>query len=106
MNSTNLIQQLQTSPKWKDFEDWYDNQGYYLPLHDFGIWEKGFVNFEFGFQKGAFEQFIESQGYCIEQYQKSPSNNLMWTTLFKQEPNTFGLFSGTFEELLIWYFNN
>lgn len=102
----NLIEQLQQTPKWKEFEEWYSKQDFYLPLYNFGIFDRGFVRYEIAFQKGVFEKFIESQGYFIEQYQKNPSINLMWAILFKQGPNTYGLFRGTFEELLIWYFNN
>lgn len=30
----NLIQQLQTTPKWKEFEEWYKQQIFLIDLYD------------------------------------------------------------------------
>lgn len=120
----NLIQQLQQTPKWKEFEKWYNNyikevdeyeigQLVYLAeitsknINDVEYCNTYGVNFCFlppEFQKGVFEKFIESKGLIIEQWYKS-SHNKNWVSVF---PNVTSdsIFEGTFEELLIWYFNN
>jgi hypothetical protein len=103
----NLIQQLQATPKWKEFKEWYNTQGYFLLLEGKDNLDVeytfGFDDLAFEFQKGVFEKFIESQGYIIEQWLKEP---LMMASLFERKPGTRFVFEGTFEELLIWYFNN
>lgn len=100
----NLIQQLQTTPKWKEFKEWYNAQGYFIPLDGVYQLHRTFIEFPLEFTKGVFEKFIESQGFFIEQWYKT-SMKQMYMCLFK-DTQTESIFEGTFEELLIWYFNN
>lgn len=120
----NLIQQLQQSPKWKEFEDWYnqylvdidshivgnlvhlediekDNQEDVYSGCSYGV---NFCFLPFEFQKGVFEKFIESKGFIIEQWYKTSAKQ-MYMCLFIYT-HVESIFEGTFEELLIWYFNN
>lgn len=117
----NFIEQLQQSPKWKEFEEWYNeyinkvNEEYEVGyICCFGEIEEdnktnswlGFpyeVNFCFiplEFQKGVFEKFIESRDGTIEtHYNNDDYVYWIWTE------EGYSDFS-SFEELLIWYFNN
>jgi len=103
----NLIQQLQATPKWKEFSKWFVQQDYPCTTlkddHVTGCHE-WFVQLHPGFQKGVFEKFIESQGFIIEQWYKT-SVKQMYVCLFNDAQKE-SIFEGTFEELLIWYFNN
>ena len=106
----NLIQQLQTSPKRKEFEEWYSKQSYSMNCYGesfgdevYSHYEQGFVDLEISFQKGVFEKFIERQEAVFEQTCSADYSNKtysIWTveTGYKK--------SKSFEELLIWYFNN
>ena len=58
INNMNLIQQLQQTSKWKEFDAWYTEQEYCLPLR--------FIELPLEFTKGVFEKFIESRGVNIE----------------------------------------
>lgn len=106
----NLIQQLQTTPKWKEFEKWYRIQPEFTAPYLINEVELdrgnlyAFKNFPFMLQKGVFEKFIESQGFIIEQWYKI-SVKQMYVCLFNDAQKE-SIFEGTFEELLIWYFNN
>ena len=99
----NLIQQLQTSPKWKEFEEWYSKQYYILdnPANDlcFALELKQ----PFEKWKGVFEKFIESQGskvICLPTNSGELEYGLYWKGyVVGRNDNSFG-------ELLIWYFNN
>lgn len=67
----NLIQQLQQTPKWKEFEEWYKKQDYTILFGNINLhigYRIGLIELPFEFQKGVFEKFIESQGYhlCTE----------------------------------------
>lgn len=100
----NLIKQLQKTPKWKEFEEWYDKQGYSIPME--GYLERdyivGFDDLEFELTKGVFEKFIESQGYkIITHVEKGTSYYSLYR---KGVVLSYG--SDSFEKLLIWYFNN
>ena len=103
----NLIQQLQASPKWKEFEEWYKQQPEFIsPYHiseielDCGNLD-AFKNFPFMLQKGVFEKFIFE-------------NNTDITVDGYLGNETYGIGSTfadwkwfeNFEQLLIWYFNN
>ncbi len=97
----NLIQQLQTTPKWKEFEEWFFKQNYSVGF-EYANDESMFTELEFDLQKGVFEKFIEQ-------------NSNYFLTLITSE---LGVHSITvenlvdkylfysYEELLIWYFNN
>lgn len=99
----NLIEQLQATPKWKKFEDWYEDQQYDIPFNS--TWkDTTFIETHFHFQKGVFEKFVESQGFIIEQWYNS-STKKMCVNLFIGL-NSNSVFEGTFIEFLIWYFNN
>lgn len=100
----NLIQQLQATPKWKEFEEWYNKQDYFMPMEGFREIDYiiGFDDLDFEFQKGVFEKFIESQGFEIH----FDGNyhlycNQSYILVNNKLPNW-----NSFEELLIWYFNN
>lgn len=99
----NLIQQLQQSPKWGEFEEWYEQKQYNLPLVGgdyYGRWYIGLDELSFEFQKGVFEKFIESQGGRFEL--TDDDNYIYWIWLEEKGYEEFK----SFEELLIWYFNN
>jgi len=101
----NLIQKLQTTPKWKEFEEWYNKQGYYIPIKGY-FDENYFAGFDddlgFEFQKGVFEKFISKDstnitvdGYIVNETYGIPGATFAQWKWFE-----------SFEELLIWYFNN
>lgn len=131
----NLIQQLQATPKWNTFENWYEEQPYDIPMRS--TWkDTTFIESHSHFQKGVFEKFIESHGFNIEKQlenidynQRSEMSdeeilskrfNECWfiRTAFlvgvyyqthTLNPNDYTGNSvpfDSFEELLIWYFNN
>lgn len=133
----NLIQQLQTTPKWKEFEEWYNVQGYFVPLDGIYQLHRTFIEFPIEFQKGVFEKFIESRGYNIEKQlhdlpreeRAEMSEKDLLKVRYKEAwfIRTVVIVSDTytsiclnpvdnylnkviqfdsFEELLIWYFNN
>ena len=124
-----LIQQLQQTPKWKEFDAWYTEQEYCLPLR--------FIELPLEFTKGVFEKFIESRGYNVEKqlhdipYEERAemSEKELLKVRYKEAwfIRTAVIVSDTytpvclnpidnylnrvvpfnsFEELLIWYFNN
>lgn len=119
-----LIQQLQVTPKWKGFEEWYNK---FVPTYSLGnkAWlkdidsttregEVDFLGLPIEFQKGVFEKFFESEGYhlCTER-RKNSSGLIVIPVLYKiplpVEEWSMCLVNDTcnsFEELLIWYFNN
>ena len=99
----NLIQQLQSAPKWKEFEDWYSKQEFYLPFYDFGVFDNGFVRYEFEFQKGVFEKFIEQKFEIHFDGSYTLYHKHIWEYVIDNDKL---LRCTTFEELLIWYFNN
>lgn len=113
-NDMNLIQQLQVTPKWKEFKEWYNTQGYSILLEREGNIGAVFIEMLFEFQKGVFEKFIESQDYhlCTERRKngkglvlvpvlyKIPGLNDNWTQCLVNDN------CDSFEELLIRYFNN
>lgn len=95
----NLIQQLQQTPKWKEFEEWYNN--YYLTnKHVPSLNTLEQVPYEM--YKGVFEKFIESQEGVFEQTEDAYCNKTfsIWTIQQGYTKNK------SFEQLLIWYFNN
>ena len=116
----NLIQQLQQSPKWKEFEEWYNNyieevdeyeigQLVYLAeitsenINDVGYCNTYGVNFCFlppEFQKGVFEKFI-AQNYQVHYDGSYNLYNGNYVLVNGKLPHW-----NSFEELLIWYFNN
>ena len=118
----NLIQQLQQTPKWKEFKDWYNQYidtvfwkydiGQFVGLSEIteenskelGYSDTYQVNFCFlppEFQKGVFEKFIENQGNIVEQqHTESKMEYSIWI------PNNHYVFFDSFKQLLIWYFNN
>lgn len=101
----NLIQQLQQSPKWGEFEEWYEQKQYNLPLVGgdyYGRWYIGLDELSFEFQKGVFEKFIESREGVFEQTEDAYCNKTfsIWTIQQGYTKNK------SFEKLLIWYFNN
>lgn len=104
----NLTKQLQQTPKWKEFEEWYLKQSFILPFieiqprYDDDPYILGFWSLEFEFQKGVFEKFIESNEHVFEQ----TSGRVGFVTYSIWQLETGYRKSNSFEELLIWYFNN
>lgn len=132
----NLIQQLQVTPKWKEFEEWYETQNfdiYFTPVYDY----PGFTELEISFQKGVFEKFIEGRGYNIEKqlhdipheeraelsekellkvrYKEAwfirtvvTVSNIYTPVCLNPLDNYLNKVTpfDSFEELLVWYFNN
>lgn len=105
----NLIQQLQQTPKWKKFEEWYNKQNYSMTCYGeyfgdecYSHYEQGFIDLKISFQKGVFENFIENQGFEIHfdgSYNLYKSNK--YIIVEDRLPHWV-----SFEELLIWFFNN
>lgn len=128
----NLIQQLTTSSKWKEFMDWYETNKEFndpsLPI---------FLSYSLMCQKRVFEKFIESRGYNVEKqlhdipYEERAemSEKELLKVRYKEAwfIRTVVIVSDTYtpvclnpidnylnrvipfdslEELLIWYFNN
>lgn len=110
-----LIQQLQTTPKWKEFEEWYIKQQvqdrgttswWYIDLQLKDREEDRFLTFPqlpFEFQKGVFEKFLESQGNIFEQSHNGGGCGYEYS-IWSLE-NGFEM-NRSLEELLLWYFNN
>lgn len=97
----NSIQQLQQTLKWKEFEEWY-KKNYHWEGYQSESFNR-FIDSKIEFTKGVFEKFIESQEGVFEQTSNADFSNRtysIWTleTGYKK--------SKSFEELLIWYFNN
>lgn len=105
----NLIQQIQTTPKWKEFEEWYDNFNGTKNAHDEQVyWEdlsiRKFKVLQFPFQKGVFEKFIESQEGKFEQTWVGQTLGNHTYRIYDSVGNYCSTYS--FEEALLWYFNN
>lgn len=90
-----LIKQLQKTPKWKEFEEWY-NSFYIQNEHVPSL--VTLVQVPPEMYKGVFEKFIDSQGQSYW-YGNSGTHYLTYPMIASEEFNSF-------EELLIWYFNN
>lgn len=115
----NLIQQLQQTPKWKEFEAWYESTSlhYYIQLYTMhslgGDPVDGFVDLSFSFQKGVFEKFIKNQGYHLCTERRKNGKGLVLVPILYVIPQKGDSWTqclindncDTFEELLIWYFN-
>lgn len=104
----NLIEQLQATPKWEKFEEWYKIQPEFIAPYFIGEIEldcgnlHAFKNFPFMLQKGVFEKFIESEGSDIVHIY--PEN--WWGTWIEEYGYSEINEIDSFEEMLIWYFNN
>lgn len=112
----NLIQQLQATPKWKEFEEWYNkylttlstctvgdkvhlddiNKDNLNDLYGGCVYAVNFCFLPLEFTKGVFEKFIESQGHNL--YQEIDVYQLDSCPVTRCEES--------FEALVIWYFNN
>lgn len=96
----NLIEQLQTTPKWDEFRTWFFKQKYEVGFEHAND-ESMFTELNFDLQKGVFEKFISE-------------NNTDITIDGYLGNETYGIGSTfadwkwfeNFEQLLIWYFNN
>lgn len=103
----NLIKQLQATSKWKEFEEWYNEKFYTYGNIPFEGWycggdpQCGFVDLNINLQKGVFEKFIskDATDITVDGYLGKETYSLI---LNKSEWKWFN----SFEELLIWYFNN
>ena len=137
INNMNLIQQLQQTSKWKEFDAWYEiwRQSHSKNYHTFNL--SVFKEYCIDIQKGVFEKFIESRGYNVEKqlhdipYEERAemSEKELLKVRYKEAwfIRTAVIVSDTytpvclnpidnylnrvipfdsFEELLIWYFNN
>lgn len=92
----NLIQQLQATPKWKEFMEWYEEKKH-LDIPSFPI----FLSYDLILQKGVFEKFIDDEGLVIKIEGMFPKQHYC---IF-QDSKILRTHK-SFEELLIWYFNN
>ncbi len=108
----NLIQQLQTTPKWKEFEDWYYTQmvdSNYPSLADVWLsaeesdtsYQIGALQLPFDFLKGVFEKFIIDSDLIINV--EYPLHRMEYS--IRRNADVYKRFN-SFEQLLIWYFNN
>jgi len=97
----NLIQQLQQTPKWEEFEEWYEKwrDSHKKNYHTFNI--EVFKQYAPEIQKGVFEKFLtDNQSYIeVDLIKLVPLYNLWSIEDGYQEFDSF-------EELLLWYFNN
>lgn len=126
MEEKSLIRQFQTTPKWKEFERWFDQT--YKDLVISGCPEVKFEKLTsnsikdtdifitllpFEFLKGVFEKFIESQGYHLCTERRINRNGLVLVPILYKIPEKGDNWTqciindslDTFQELLIWYFN-
>lgn len=98
----NLIQQLQQTPKWKEFEEWYNKNTrawvWAIPINIYG-----FEDIPVEFQKGVFEKFIEQKFEIHFDGSYTLFHKHIWEYVIDNEKL---LRCNSFEELLIWYFNN
>lgn len=95
MTTLTLLEQLNKSPKWAEFEKWYKEQNYEIPLDDNDLHQLGFIELPFEFQVGVFEKFINTNAYFttgIDTYYLYAKN---------QPCKAFD----NFKDLLIHYFN-
>lgn len=99
MKTLTLLEQLNKSPKWAEFEKWYEDwrDSHAKNFHTFNI--EVFKNYCFDIQKGVFEKFIQSSGYWVATHDYSNQVSLI------KDSKKYSEFDGTFEELLIYYFN-
>ena len=101
----NLLKQLQKTSKWKEFEEWYNKQDYTTPME--GYLERdyivGFDDLAFEFTKGVFEKFIEQKFEIHFDSSYTLYDKHIWKYAID---NNKLLICASFEELLIWYFNN
>lgn len=115
----NFISELQKTPKWREFEQWY-----LYTFHPYGNiplfgWycggdpKPGFNDMSFDFQKGVFEKYLLDQGYHLCTERRLNGNGLVLIPVLYRIPEENAL-SGwclindtcdSFQELLIWYFN-
>lgn len=99
----NLIKQLQATSKWKEFEEWYNAQGYFIPLDGVYQLHRTFIEFPLEFTKGVFEKFIEQKFEIHFDSSYTLYHKHVWEYVID---NNKLLRCSSFEELLIWYFNN
>jgi hypothetical protein len=96
-----LIEQLKQTPKWSGFEKWWcDN--YFLKVlvyNHINISFECFCSFPFEFQEGVFKKFIE-QDSVIAKYRTHYNISVLKEDCLIQDD------FNTFEELILWYFNN
>lgn len=95
-----LIKQLEKSPKWADFDKWYNKKYPFINIGgDVVIFGNFCYSFPYTFQKGVFEEFLKEQGYYISQ-----SNNYNFE--IKGLHDIIPLCcDNSFEKLLVWFFN-
>lgn len=103
-----LTEQLKQTSKWNEFEKWFDETytknymlrtcssfqypGTYL---DFEYW----CDFPFEFQEGVFKKYLE-QDSVIAKYRTH------WNISVLKEDYLIQDDFDTFEEIILWYFNN
>jgi hypothetical protein len=126
----NLIEQLKQTPKWGKFEKWFDTtytQNYLLQTNDVIEYPGTYLEFEywcdfpFEMQEGVFKKFIEFQNnwnYVFIQYkdkieefkgnQSDVCYNFYYTDGDDLSEDAFEIdvTFDTFEQLILWYFNN
>lgn len=121
-----LIEQLQQTPKWKEFEEWYNFT--YMPDNYTPSLDYFRTRIDTVFLKGVFEKFFESKELIVENIVISPLDipeefrkdlyenkicqkwYLRSTLITKTEYYTICINDpknpfNSFQELLIWYFN-
>ena len=102
-----MIEQLKVLPLWSKFELWYHMQDFRVPQSD-NLWPP-IMSFEhdysFEFQKGVFEKFLGSINYHILKESSGREASIKYCLSIRYEPQY--LFQAkTFEEVLLWAFNN
>ena len=103
----NLIEQLKQTPKWVEFEKWWNSQ--YSGKAIINMESLGYIcfrvwcNFPFEMQEGVFRKFIESQPRILLTHREDEYDGHY---LIVKRDGGISPRLDTFEELIIWYFNN
>lgn len=101
----NLIEKLQATPKWKEFEEWYKDRYMYGKGTDHVnnvLFDHKIKHQHFDEWKGVFEKFIESRRTKVTCF-PTDSDELEYGLYWKG--HVAGMNHNSFEELLVWYFD-
>lgn len=94
-----LIQELQKTPKWKEFEEWYNGK---YKTENILVPSLTIDKLHFDYLKGIFEKFIESEHGIVEQKWVGHTLGDYSYRIYKFKVRWVEGFN--FEDLLIWYF--
>ena len=103
------IERLKKTPKWDEFESWYNNHYNYgnVPFNSWyceGDPKSGFIDLDFSFQKGVFERYLGSCGFTL--IIPDFIDKVKYAIAKPLFPGRTYVEGDSFEALLIWFFNN